>query len=532
MIDQKTPLAAAIFATLYPAAQALAQEQRREARPDPTRARHRHGDAAQREPAGRPAERHGALDRVHREAGADEHVRPRRRAALRQHRQLRARARTRIVMRGIATGTGRVPHRQPGLGLPRRAADDLDLAAGGRAPDRHRARRSCCPGPQGTLFGSSAQAGTLHYVTNKPDVERLLERGRRRDRHDRRAASQSYDVSGWVNMPVSDNFARARRRVSGRRKAATSTTSSARPDGRRRPMRTSPTTTRTLPQTGGRVAGLWTINPDWNLLATGIYQRGDTMGTWETDPFLGDNKITRFFDEWRDDEWYTTSATLKGDLGFAELSRDRGPISTARSTTSGTTRTTPSGAPSTSAPIRTRLYDTGTLHSDDLQLPEAEPLVLRSAADLAGRQQAASGWPAPSTRTSTTGGSTATADAGDLTGHAGLGRRRIASACERHRRPTSRLSARADADLLLQQVSQQGEAARLLRRDDLRPDRQVVGHRRRALVRVRPRHVRHVPGSARLAGQKRSRRERPDRAKARTATRRSSSRRSTTSLPT
>ena len=31
----------------------------------------------------------------------------------------------------------------------------------------------------------------------------------------------------------------------------------------------------------------------------------------------------------------------------------------------------------------------------------------------------------------------------------------------------------------------------------LRPDRQVVGHRRRALVRVRPRLVRHVPGAAR-----------------------------------
>ncbi len=44
------------------------------------------------------------------------------------------------------------------------------------------------------------------------------------------------------------------------------------------------------------------------------------MGTWETDPFLGDNKITRFYDEWRDDWWYSASATLKGDLGFAELS--------------------------------------------------------------------------------------------------------------------------------------------------------------------------------------------------------------------
>ena len=37
-------------------------------------------------------------------------------------------------------------------------------------------------------------------------------------------------------------------------------------------------------------------------------------------PHLGDNKITRFFDEYRDDDWYQTSINVKGDLGFAELS--------------------------------------------------------------------------------------------------------------------------------------------------------------------------------------------------------------------
>ena len=59
-------------------------------------------------------------------------------------------------------------------------------------------------------------------------------------------------------------------------------------------------------------SGLWTINPKWNLLATGIYQRSDTDGHWDTDPFLGDNKITRFFDDWRDDKWYTTVGDAEG----------------------------------------------------------------------------------------------------------------------------------------------------------------------------------------------------------------------------
>ena len=72
--------------------------------------------------------------------------------------------------------------------------------------------------------------------------------------------------------------------------------------------------------TGGRLAALWKINPEWEstLSVIASVQRGD--GAWETDPALGDNKVTRFFDEWRDDDWYRSRLDAKGDLGFAELS--------------------------------------------------------------------------------------------------------------------------------------------------------------------------------------------------------------------
>ena len=119
---------------------------------------------------------------------------------------------------------------------------------------------------------------------------------------------------------------------------------------------------------------------------TGIYQRGETDGNWETDPFLGDNKITRFFDEWRDDEWCTLSATLKGDLGFAELSLtacyfNRKIDYEWDNTNYAQWRTGNYGT-------YYALYDTGTLHCGDLQLSEAEPLGLRSAPHFAGREQA------------------------------------------------------------------------------------------------------------------------------------------------
>src|SRR5690606_13195915 len=59
---------------------------------------------------------------------------------------------------------------------------------------------------------------------------------------------------------------------------------------------------------------------DWSVLASFIAQNSRATGSWETDPALGDYKVTRFFDEYREDDWYQTSLTLTGDLGFAEFS--------------------------------------------------------------------------------------------------------------------------------------------------------------------------------------------------------------------
>ena len=61
------------------------------------------------------------------------------------------------------------------------------------------------------------------------------------------------------------------------------------------------------------------MNDDWSALASLVTEKTSATGAWETDPFLGDHKITRFIDEFRDDDWYSTAITLKGNLGFADL---------------------------------------------------------------------------------------------------------------------------------------------------------------------------------------------------------------------
>jgi iron complex outermembrane recepter protein len=48
-------------------------------------------------------------------------------------------------------------------------------------------------------------------------------------------------------------------------------------------------------------------------------QNDTTHGDWSNDPYLGDAKITRFFDSSRHDNWWQAAATVTADLGFAEL---------------------------------------------------------------------------------------------------------------------------------------------------------------------------------------------------------------------
>jgi len=325
MMDQKTPLAAAIFATLYPAAEGLAQEQQPPAARDPTRL----------EPVTVTATRRSEnLQDVAQSVTALSTEFLKKQALTNMYDLVNALpsvnsisyipGQNTIVMRGVATGTAEFRIDS----LVSVYLDDQPMTAISQQPDVRLIdieRVEALPGPQGTLFGSSSQAGTLHYVTNKPNVagfssEAAFEVGTTD------GGDQSYDVSGWVNIPISDNFAIRAVGFWGEEggyvdNVLGETLFSANVPGS--PLDTNADIAddnqNVYRTTGGRLGGLWTINPNWNLLVTGIYQRGDTSGLWETDPFLGKNKVTRFYDEWRDDEWYTTAATLKGDLGFAEL---------------------------------------------------------------------------------------------------------------------------------------------------------------------------------------------------------------------
>ena len=224
-----------------------------------------------------------------------------------------------VIMRGVSTGSAEYrTDSQVAVYLDEQPMTSISQQVDVRMIDI--ARIESLPGPQGTLFGSSSQSGTLRIITNKPDhsglsgqVEGML--------GTTKGGEESYDLNGWINVPLIDDT------LSLRAVAFTAVEGGYVDNVLGMDLAGNGDNAAVVEEdwndyevSGGRLQALWTISDNWDLLASFIAQNGKTTGTWESDPALGDYRITRFFDEYREDDWYQTSMTLTGDLGFAELS--------------------------------------------------------------------------------------------------------------------------------------------------------------------------------------------------------------------
>jgi outer membrane receptor protein involved in Fe transport len=223
-----------------------------------------------------------------------------------------------IIMRGVATSSAEFrTDSQVAVYL-----DDQPMTANSQQVEVRPIdleRVESLPGPQGTLFGSSSQTGTLVFITNKPDTAGYSGQ-LDMETSTTKGGEESYDVSGHINIPVTENL--AVRAVGfwavdgGYVDNVLGTTL----DGQFDNADAVEKDWNDYTVYGGRIAARWQISPAWESTLSLIGQRGDTQGGWESDPALGDYKITRFMDEWHDDTWYQTSLNAKGDLGFATLS--------------------------------------------------------------------------------------------------------------------------------------------------------------------------------------------------------------------
>jgi outer membrane receptor protein involved in Fe transport len=177
-------------------------------------------------------------------------------------------------------------------------------------------------GPQGTLYGASAQAGVLRIVTNKPDPT-AFDAFVDVDISDTKNGDISYDVSGMVNIPLSDSW--ALRLVGFTAKdggfidvvQGTSV-----PYGLYDNSDVVQDDFNEVDYTGGRISARWFINDNWTMTAGIIYQKTESDGRNEHDPaFAGDLAVVRLNPDFEYDrqDWTQYALTFEGDLGFADF---------------------------------------------------------------------------------------------------------------------------------------------------------------------------------------------------------------------
>ncbi len=236
-----------------------------------------------------------------------------------------------IVFRGAITGPGYIAQSTSSVYL-----DEISITTTGSQPGVRMVdiqRVEALSGPQGTLYGSDAQAGTMRIVTNKPDptaFEAIFD-GELRGGGD---SEGSYRGSLVFNVPlVEDKLALRVVGYSDRDGGYIDNVFGHTPDeSALQGPGFYPSGFGTLDNAksveknwndsdvyGGRASLLWNINEDWSATFAFAHQNTKSGADNYYDPFVGDLQTIRFHDEFSDDKYDLYSLTLDADLGFAQL---------------------------------------------------------------------------------------------------------------------------------------------------------------------------------------------------------------------
>ncbi|MEH6591778.1 MAG: TonB-dependent receptor [Halioglobus sp.] len=228
-----------------------------------------------------------------------------------------------VYMRGINSGgDGNHSASMPSVGV---YLDEQPITTINEVLDLHMydiARIETIAGPQGTLFGSSSQAGTLRIITNKPNNE----------------FEATYDISavsvekggsggtaeGMVNIPMGDSVAL---RLVGWYDDAPgyidNVPGEITYDGPGTTINNDDLVEKDFNETettGARALLRIDLNEDWAITPGLTYQKMDSSGAFDHDPDdYGDLETTKFYDTFYDEEWYQASLTVEGRIGGLDL---------------------------------------------------------------------------------------------------------------------------------------------------------------------------------------------------------------------
>jgi len=251
-----------------------------------------------------------------------------------------------IYMRGIASGgDGNHSGSRPSVGV---YLDEQPVTTVTGPLDIHMydiARVEVLAGPQGSLYGASAQAGAMRIITNKPDPDGF-------------AASYSaginsvanggigHVVEGMVNVPLTktaairlvgwherdagyvDNIPGTRTYPSWG--GTVSNARSCTPSSLLECTYAAKKNYNNNDINGARAALKVDLNDDWSINGTFMGQKTIANGNMASDTALGDLSITHFYPERTTDRWWQAAMTVQGKIGnfdltyaYAHLKRDQ-----------------------------------------------------------------------------------------------------------------------------------------------------------------------------------------------------------------
>ncbi len=263
-----------------------------------------------------------------------------------------------IFIRGMATDSSDQTSIEIGAPVPNVALylDEQPVSSGGRNLDLYTtdiARVEVLPGPQGTLFGASSQAGTVRLITNKP-VYNEFQAGVDASYAFTSKGDPSNSVEGFINFPIIDDKFAVRAvfynateggyidNVFGENAYLPGMVGFPEPaNGFDETAESTVVNNVEYVQkdyndttySGGRIMAKIALNEDWELMPVYMTQSLDADGVFDHSPssladldaesagsrVVGDLKVQRFFPDYLDDEFDQFSLTLNGRLGALDL---------------------------------------------------------------------------------------------------------------------------------------------------------------------------------------------------------------------
>ena len=247
--------------------------------------------------------------------------------------------RNEVFIRGVSAGKGGLKI-AGAVGLEPNVAmylDEAPISMGGRNIDPYMTdmnRVEVLPGPQGTLYGASSQAGTVRLITNKPEFNEFSA-GFDISVSETSGADGSNAVEAYANIPIIDdtlaariavynvkeggyiNNIRATKQIGLQNPGFGGVVPETRAVARNDQLAEDNFNDATYE--GFRLGVRWAPNEDWDLQLQHTSQTIETDGVWDFDPTLGDLNSVSFQPDTAEDEFDLTTWTVAGRLASLDI---------------------------------------------------------------------------------------------------------------------------------------------------------------------------------------------------------------------